>query len=94
MQHGLDLMCDEGVTHIPRQARRGHHPVGGQRHDRKTALAEFARQITREIGAGIISYVVIKLAVGKPREIHPLLYAVAALFVLYFLRGPLEAVLL
>ena len=33
----------------------------------------------------------IKLAVGKAREVHPLLYGVAALFVLYFLRGPLES---
>ena len=57
-------------------------------------LMPFTYSISNGIGAGIISYVVIKLAVGKPREIHPLLYGVAALFVLYFLRGPLEAVLL
>jgi len=35
---------------------------------------------------------VIKLPLGKPRQVHPLLYVVAALFVLYFLRGPLESV--
>jgi len=57
-------------------------------------LMPFTYSISNGIGAGIISYVVIKLAVGKPREVHPLLYGVAALFVLYFLRGPLEAVLL
>jgi AGZA family xanthine/uracil permease-like MFS transporter len=33
-------------------------------------------------------------AVGKAREVHPILYGVAVLFVLYFLRGPLESVLL
>jgi AGZA family xanthine/uracil permease-like MFS transporter len=35
-------------------------------------------------------YVLLKVVVGKAREVHPLLYGVAALFVLYFLRGPLE----
>jgi AGZA family xanthine/uracil permease-like MFS transporter len=34
--------------------------------------------------------VFLKLASGKFREVHPLLYAVAVMFVLYFLRGPLE----
>ena len=36
----------------------------------------------------------LKLARGKAREVHPLLYGVAALFVLYFLRGPIESALL
>jgi AGZA family xanthine/uracil permease-like MFS transporter len=54
----------------------------------------FTYSISNGIGAGVISYVVIKLAVGKARELHPLLYGVAVLFVLYFLRGPLESVLL
>ncbi len=57
-------------------------------------LMPFTYSISNGIGAGIISYVVIKVAVGKAREVHPLLYGVAALFVLYFLRGPLESVLL
>ncbi|WP_305787670.1 NCS2 family permease [Symbioplanes lichenis] len=57
-------------------------------------LMPFTYSISNGIGAGVISYVVIKLAVGKAREVHPILYGVAALFVLYFLRGPLEAVLL
>ncbi|MEV8504262.1 NCS2 family permease [Actinoplanes sp. NPDC051475] len=57
-------------------------------------LMPFTYSISNGIGAGIISYVVIKLAVGKSRAVHPLLYAVAVLFVLYFLRGPLESVLL
>ena len=50
----------------------------------------FTYSISNGIGAGIISYVVIKVAAGKPREVHPLLYGVAVLFVVYFLRGPLE----
>src|SRR5919112_1835390 len=57
-------------------------------------LMPFTYSISNGIGAGLITFVVVKLARGKPREIHPLLYGVAALFVLYFLRGPLEAVLL
>ncbi|MGC5661027.1 NCS2 family permease [Micromonospora sp. WMMD723] len=54
-------------------------------------LMPFTYSISNGIGAGIISYVVLKLAKGKAREVHPLLYAVAALFVLYFLRGPIES---
>jgi AGZA family xanthine/uracil permease-like MFS transporter len=57
-------------------------------------LMPFTYSISNGIGAGVISYVIIKLAVGKAREVHPLLYGVAVLFVLYFLRGPLESVLL
>ncbi|MEU7981821.1 NCS2 family permease [Micromonospora sp. NPDC049081] len=56
-------------------------------------LMPFTYSISNGIGAGIISYVLLKLAKGKAREIHPLLYAVAALFVLYFLRGPIESAL-
>lgn len=57
-------------------------------------LMPFTYSISNGIGAGIVSFVVIKLAVGKARQVHPLLYGVALLFVLYFLRGALEAVLL
>jgi len=53
----------------------------------------FTYSISNGIGAGVIAYVVVKLARGKVREIHPLLYAVALLFVLYFLRGPLETLI-
>jgi AGZA family xanthine/uracil permease-like MFS transporter len=57
-------------------------------------LMPFTYSISNGIGAGVITYVLIKLAKGKALEVHPLLYGVAALFVLYFLRGPLESVLL
>jgi AGZA family xanthine/uracil permease-like MFS transporter len=57
-------------------------------------LMPFTYSISNGIGAGVVSYVIIKLAVGKAREIHPILYGVAVLFVLYFLRGPLESALL
>ena len=45
--------------------------------------------ITNGIGAGFVSYVLIKLARGKAREVHPALYVVAAAFLLYFLRWAL-----
>ncbi len=51
----------------------------------------FTYSISNGIGAGVISYVVLKIAVGRAREVHPILYGVAVLFVLYFLRGPLES---
>jgi adenine/guanine/hypoxanthine permease len=45
--------------------------------------------ITNGIGAGFVSYVLVKLASGKGREVHPALYVVAALFLIYFLRWAL-----
>ncbi|MBO4205071.1 NCS2 family permease [Micromonospora echinofusca] len=56
-------------------------------------LMPFTYSISNGIGAGVITYVLLKLAKGKAREVHPLLYGVAALFVLYFLRGPIESVI-
>ena len=45
--------------------------------------------ITNGIGAGFISYALVKVASGKGREVHPAIYVVAALFLLYFLRWTL-----
>ncbi len=42
--------------------------------------------ITNGIGAGFVSYVLIKVATGKAREVHPGLYLVALAFLIYFLR--------
>lgn len=55
-------------------------------------LMPFTYSISNGIGAGVIAYVVLKAARGKFREVHPLLWGVAALFALYFLRGALETV--
>jgi AGZA family xanthine/uracil permease-like MFS transporter len=44
----------------------------------------FTYSITNGIGAGFVSYVFIKLARGKPREVHPMMYIAAAAFVVYF----------
>jgi AGZA family xanthine/uracil permease-like MFS transporter len=57
-------------------------------------LMPFTYSISNGIGAGIITYALLKVAVGKAREVHPLLYGVAVLFILFFLRGPLESALL
>ncbi|HEY6593738.1 MAG TPA: NCS2 family permease [Asanoa sp.] len=57
-------------------------------------LMPFTYSISNGIGAGLITYVVIKLARGKAAQVPWLLWVVAALFVLYFLRGPLESVIL
>ncbi|WP_448059165.1 NCS2 family permease [Cellulomonas hominis] len=53
-------------------------------------LMPFSYSITVGIGAGVISFVVIKLAVGKVRKVHPLMWVAAALFVVYFLLGPIK----
>jgi AGZA family xanthine/uracil permease-like MFS transporter len=45
------------------------------------------------IGFGFISYVLIKLARGKPGEVHPLLYAAAVLFALAFIWPALQDLL-
>jgi len=50
-------------------------------------LMPFTYSISNGIGAGVIAYVVLKAAKGKFREVHPLLWAVAVLFVVYFARG-------
>ena len=43
--------------------------------------------ITVGIGAGFISYVVIKLVRGRIRDIHPLMWLVAGAFVVYFAQA-------
>ncbi len=49
--------------------------------------------IANGIGAGFISWVLIRAFAGKAREIHWLLWIVAAGFVIYFARGPIELLL-
>jgi AGZA family xanthine/uracil permease-like MFS transporter len=49
--------------------------------------------IANGIGAGFISWVVIRSLSGKAKQISPLLWVVAAGFVVYFARGPVEALI-
>jgi AGZA family xanthine/uracil permease-like MFS transporter len=51
----------------------------------------FTYSISNGIGAGFITYVLIKAIRGKVREIHPLLWGVTILFVVYFAIGPIRA---
>ncbi|WP_338675789.1 NCS2 family permease [Streptomyces sp. SCSIO 30461] len=57
------------------------------------AIMPFTYSITNGIGAGFLSYVVIKIVLGKAREVHWLLWTVSALFVVYFAIGPVEQLL-
>ncbi|NPC98070.1 NCS2 family permease [Nocardioides sp. zg-DK7169] len=52
-------------------------------------LMPFTYSISVGIGAGFISFVLIKLVLGKAREVHPLLWIVAGLFVVYFAINPI-----
>ena len=49
--------------------------------------------IANGIGVGFISWVLIRSLAGKGREISPLLWIVAAGFLVYFARGPIEGLL-
>ncbi|GAA4204586.1 NCS2 family permease [Streptosporangium oxazolinicum] len=53
-------------------------------------LMPFTYSIATGIGAGFVTFVLIKLVKGKAREVHPLMWTVAALFVVYFALGPIK----
>jgi adenine/guanine/hypoxanthine permease len=57
------------------------------------ALMPFTYSITIGIGAGVISYVVLSLATGRRRQIHPLMWIIAVLFLVYFALEPLQQLL-
>lgn len=50
-------------------------------------LMPLTYSITTGIGAGFVVLVILKLARGKARQIHPLLYAIAVAFLVFFLQG-------
>jgi AGZA family xanthine/uracil permease-like MFS transporter len=52
-------------------------------------LMPFTYSITVGIGAGFVSYVLIKVVLGKARLVHPMMWVTAGLFALYFLIAPL-----
>ncbi|GAA4719287.1 NCS2 family permease [Isoptericola chiayiensis] len=53
-------------------------------------IMPFTYSIADGIGAGFLAFVVIKLALGKVRQIHPLMWIASLLFVVYFLLEPIE----
>jgi AGZA family xanthine/uracil permease-like MFS transporter len=55
-------------------------------------MMPFTYSITDGIGAGFITWTLIKVFRGKFREVHPVLYVVSAAFVIYFLRHALGLV--
>jgi AGZA family xanthine/uracil permease-like MFS transporter len=54
------------------------------------ALMPFTYSITNGIGAGVVTYVLLSAATGRVRRIHPLMWVIAALFVVYFALEPLQ----
>jgi len=57
------------------------------------ALMPFTYSISVGIGAGFIAFVVVKIALGKIRAIHPLMWVAALAFVVYFALGPIRDLL-
>jgi AGZA family xanthine/uracil permease-like MFS transporter len=51
----------------------------------------FTYSIANGIGVGFISWVLVRSLSGKARSVSPLLWIVAAGFLIYFVRGPIEA---
>ncbi len=57
------------------------------------SMMPFAYSITVGIGMGIITFVAVKMFLGKFRQIHALMWVVAAMFVIYFVQGLVMGVL-
>ncbi|MGW5706626.1 NCS2 family permease [Amycolatopsis japonica] len=53
----------------------------------------FTYSIANGIGAGFVSYVVLRAVSGRAKGIHPLMWAIAAMFLAYFAVGPIQAAL-
>jgi AGZA family xanthine/uracil permease-like MFS transporter len=56
-------------------------------------LMPFTFSITNGVGAGFITYTLLKLVRGKPRELHPLLIGVSLVFLVYFAIEPIKHLL-
>jgi adenine/guanine/hypoxanthine permease len=57
------------------------------------ALMPFTYSITNGIGAGVVSYVLLSATTGQVKRIHPLMWVIAVLFVIYFALEPLQSLL-
>ncbi len=53
-------------------------------------LMPFTYNITVGIGAGFVTHVVIRAFQGRSKEVHPLLWIVTGLFMVYFLSSPIN----
>ncbi|SNR83995.1 NCS2 family permease [Blastococcus mobilis] len=56
------------------------------------ALMPFTYSITNGIGAGVISFVLLRTAIGRPRDVHPLMWVIALMFLVYFALEPLQQI--
>lgn len=54
------------------------------------AVMPFTYSITNGIGAGFLAYVLIKTVLGRAKQVHWLLWATSALFLVYFAIDPIE----
>jgi len=54
------------------------------------ALMPFTYSITNGIGAGVISYVLLRAAIGRARDVHPLMWLISVMFLVYFALEPLQ----
>jgi AGZA family xanthine/uracil permease-like MFS transporter len=57
------------------------------------AIMPFTYSITNGIGAGFVSWLVIKIFTGKAREVSWLMWVISIAFVIYFAVYPLQVVL-
>ena len=53
----------------------------------------FTYSISAGIGMGFLAYVILRAARGKIREVHPLMWVISALFVVYFAMDPVRDLL-
>ena len=53
-------------------------------------LMPFTYSITNGIGAGFVSYALLKATQGRARDVSPLLWVIALLFVVYFAIDPIQ----
>ncbi|QHO90397.1 permease [Actinomyces sp. 432] len=56
-------------------------------------MMPFSYSITNGIGAGFVSYLVVQMARGRVKDIHPLMWVASVLFVIYFTLEPIKAIL-
>jgi adenine/guanine/hypoxanthine permease len=53
-------------------------------------LMPFTYNISVGIGVGFVTHVIIRAIQGRAKEVHPLLWLVSGLFVIYFLQSPIN----
>ena len=56
-------------------------------------IMPFTYSITNGIGAGFVTYTFIKLARGKGRDVHWVMYLVSLAFLVYFAMGWVQGLL-